>query len=94
MSVNDFAAFWAKIDGCDAKPVITDLPPITNDGTSVSRAEYQHCKGAPVVFYAIKGGGHAWPSGTEHIRLLNIGTKSMQINATDVIWQFFKSLPK
>ncbi len=89
ISTRQYSEFWAKTNGCKPNPERKDLPQITDDGTSVIKDEFQKCE-APVVFYSIRGGGHAWPSGVGHIRIVNVGKTSYQINATKVIWTFFK----
>ncbi len=55
-------------------------------------------KGAEVVFYIIKGGGHCWPGkkiGQLYKWLIvkdgEGGSACMDINAADEIWNFFKN---
>ena len=52
---------------------------------------YRCPSGTDVEFYIILGGGHAWPGSkfTQSISSLT-GYTTFQINATDVIWQFFR----
>ncbi len=89
ISTRQYSEFWAKFDGCNPTPTRTDLPQVVDDGTSVIKDEFQKCA-APVVFYSIRGGGHAWPGGAGHIRIVNVGKMSQQMDATKVIWEFFK----
>ena len=35
---------WAEIDKCDSKPVVTNLPILVNDGTSIQKEEYSGCQ--------------------------------------------------
>jgi polyhydroxybutyrate depolymerase len=47
--------FWASSNGCQRAVVASPSP-------SVTRTTYHGCA-ADVLFYAIQGGGHAWPGG-------------------------------
>ena len=53
--------------------------------------------GAAVEFYIVEGGGHSWPGSkfSEEIAPVT-GPTTFEVNATDVIWQFFRhyQLPK
>ena len=49
---------------------------------------------ARVVWYEIQGGGHRWPPHhadgiRERVAEKELGKSSQNINASDVIWQFF-----
>jgi len=56
---------------------------------------YRACHGnAEVVFYTVAGMGHFWPGGKSHLPERVIGKSSDAINATDVIWEFFRQHPK
>jgi polyhydroxybutyrate depolymerase len=44
---------------------------------------------ADVVFYSIQGGGHSWPGGKAMPRMV-VGETNHEINATRLIWDFFK----
>jgi polyhydroxybutyrate depolymerase len=81
---------WATVDSCDARPVITSLPAMANDGTSVTREEYRNKYGIKVVGYTINGGGHTWPGGTQYLPKAIIGPLSHNLDACEVIWDFFK----
>ena len=72
--------------------VVTDLPDRINDGTTV-RVHTYRCSRSPVVLYEIQGGGHGWPgSRIERGARLNqlFGVVSQEINATEVMLDFFK----
>ncbi len=89
ISVQQYSQFWAKLNGCSLTPDRIDLPQVTDDATSVIKDEFLKCK-APVVVYSIRGGGHAWPGGMDHRRMTYVGKMSNQIDATKLIWEFFK----
>ena len=81
-------AFWAEIDGCAGQPSTVVEPDRVRDGTRVRRLEYAGCReGRAVVLYTIEGGGHTWPGGPG-VGLV-VGRVSREIDATQVIWEFF-----
>ena len=57
----------------------------------VSGIQYTDCA-ADVIFYTIAGGGHGWPGG-EPIPEWIVGYTSMDIDATQVMWEFFMQHP-
>lgn len=91
LSVSETVDFWRLINGCNARPQMdamanTDL----SDGTTVTRLAYDfRClSNAPVLLYAITGGGHSWPG--SRYRLLSFrGRVSQDYSAAKIIWQFF-----
>jgi polyhydroxybutyrate depolymerase len=93
VSTDDYINFWAKQNGCDPKKNEVDLPDLTDDGTSVSHVKFSGCSdGAKVELYIINGGGHTWPGGLQYLGEKVIGKTSRDVNACDVIWDFFKEL--
>jgi polyhydroxybutyrate depolymerase len=95
LSVAETVSHWVNLNRCPTSPKIRlepDRDP--NDGTRVLREVYRSCqKGTGVVLYAIKGGGHTWPDGPGG-QLPTSGRVSRDINATEVIWDFFAKHPK
>ena len=82
---------WAAADHCDANPVITDIPGNAHDGTSIIKEEYTNpANGMQVIGYTVKKGGHTWPGGTQYLPKFLVGTVSHNMNACQVIWDFFK----
>ena len=74
-------AFWARADGCMSAPE-------REDRKTYSLTRYRCPEGKNVELYLIKDNGHAWPGGQQGSRM---GDKpSTALNATDVIWSFFK----
>ena len=85
--VPDWMRKWAALNGCESAPV--------NIFTSahVTGIRYAGSDGqAPVVFYTIEGGGHAWPGGIPLPNWL-AGITTKEINATELMWQFFCQHP-
>lgn len=58
----------------------------------VTRVEYEDCA-EPVVLYKIDGGGHTWPGGQPFARWF-AGPTNDTINATELMWSFFKEHPR
>lgn len=74
----------AALNGCDAVP---KKLPASGD---VSGIRYTGCMdGADVVFYTIEGGGHTWPGGHPLPKWIT-GYTSMDISASETMWEFFK----
>ncbi len=87
----DILKLWIDADACDQKPVISNLPDNTGDGTSIIKEEYTNAKtGVKVVGYTITNAGHTWPGGTQYLPKLMIGSVTHNMNACAVIWDFFK----
>jgi polyhydroxybutyrate depolymerase len=42
------------------------------------------------VVYTIEGGGHTWPGGPQYLPVFLVGKASHNLDATQVIWDFFK----
>jgi polyhydroxybutyrate depolymerase len=78
-------ASWAKRDGCGSEPTNTRIAP------RVIERVYPCPAKTAVEFYIILGGGHAWPGSkfSESIAAIT-GPTTFEVNATTVIWDFFK----
>jgi polyhydroxybutyrate depolymerase len=72
---------WRAIDRCPSPPVVT------RSGKVTRRLSSGCAQNTDVDFYAIDGGGHRWPSGLRRSRVLD--SPSQDLNATQVIWNFF-----
>jgi polyhydroxybutyrate depolymerase len=88
-------------NGCRADPQVTPMASRVSDGTTVSRRTYSGCRaGTDVVWYEIDGGGHRWPphepTRPMMVRFANreLGPSSKNIDATAVLWEFFRTHPK
>ena len=89
VSAKDAAAYWAKANHCSAPPVVT--AGTATDGETVTTTTFKSAAGgADVVQIALSNGGHAWPGGWQYLPPRLIGKTSTAIQATDVIWDFFK----
>jgi polyhydroxybutyrate depolymerase len=82
---------WVALNGCNSTPTVTDLPDISNDGTTIKQRVYTGgTTGSEVVSYVILNGGHTWPQGYQYLNVAIIGKTSQDMNACEVIWTFFK----
>jgi polyhydroxybutyrate depolymerase len=82
---------WIAIDHCNPEPIVTDMPDISKDGTTVTRYEYtEGMQGTAVTGYTIHHGGHTWPGGWQYLPPFLVGKTSRDIQASEVIWNFFK----
>lgn len=93
ISVAKLMQYWASDNGCSGDVVEQTLADTDkNDGTQVKRFVFGTCKTGPesVLLYEIVGGGHTWPGGFQYLPEEVIGRTSRDINASAVMWAFFK----
>jgi len=84
-------AKWVEINNCNVTPTNTELPDISNDGTTIKERKYINAtNGNEVVSYVVTNGGHTWPQGIQALPVSLVGITSQDMNANEVIWQFFK----
>jgi len=82
---------WVSLNKCNTTPLITDLYDLVNDGTTVRQRTYAAgTNGSEVVSYVVLNGGHTWPQGYQYLSELIIGKTNQDMNAGEVIRQFFK----
>jgi len=86
-SIPVFTASWARRNGCAGEPTESVI------AADVVRLEYPGCaETAAVVLYRIEGGGHSWPGGGPVPAWL-VGRTSHSVEATNVMWEFFRRHP-
>ena len=86
--VEDSLKEWERMLGCG--PEVQ-----TARGNGVLEITYDNCaKGGEVEYYRVRGLGHIWPGGVSHMPEKWFGKPSDNLNATDVIWEFFKAHPR
>lgn len=88
--IDSLISFWVKFNQCSPTPTIAQVPN-TNTADNCTAEHYIYAngkKGVNVEFYKIINGGHTWPSAP--INLPNNGNTNRDINASTVIWNFFK----
>jgi polyhydroxybutyrate depolymerase len=88
-SANETVSHWVNLHGCFASDTLAIPDRNTLDGCSVTKIAYTDSLGnEDVVFYQVTGGGHTWPGSA--FDLPRAGNTNRDINASDVIWRFFK----
>jgi polyhydroxybutyrate depolymerase len=89
LSVAKTIEFWVAADSCGPKPETTEIPDVDpHDGIKVVRERYSGGReSSEVILYRVEGGGHTWPSGAR--RVARFGKTARDIDATEVIWEFF-----
>ncbi|MBZ0285542.1 MAG: hypothetical protein K8L97_32730 [Anaerolineae bacterium] len=93
-SAGESLGFWAIHNECATRDPITALEDIDpDDGTFVLREGYTDCaEGADVQLYGVYHGGHTWPGHVIGVSF-ELGLTSKDLDATAVIWEFFKEHP-
>lgn len=92
-SVEHTISVWVKANECPPVPTVSSEPDHVGDGTSITRKVYAPGKdGTEVVLYAIEGAGHTWPG--RQPRLTVLGKSTGNLNANDVMWEFFLRHPR
>lgn len=85
--------FWVNNNGvANSNGVQKVFDTAPGDGTKVHYREYG-ATGSPnqVVVYEIEGGGHTWPGGGQYLPVALVGKTSKEIDANQVIWDFFNT---
>lgn len=92
LSTERTLAYWAEKNRCGAAPLESRLPDtVPTDGTEIRLFAFKDCDGGTeVVLYGVERGGHGWPGGSQYLPIPLIGKVSRDIDATQVIWAFFK----
>jgi polyhydroxybutyrate depolymerase len=84
-SVEHTIAQWAQANRCDPQPSDEELH---LGETKITRSTFRPAQaGAEVVLYQIHGLGHTWPGRESRFKALGPTTKD--IDATEIMWQFF-----
>ena len=83
-AIEEWAASWGTRNGCSSTPNITT--PV--DGVTIRT--WSNCKeNAEVILYTLANHGHSWPGSP----VMPKSITSQAVNATDVMWEFFKAHP-
>jgi polyhydroxybutyrate depolymerase len=82
--IPDWAAAWARRDGCASTPATAT--PVAG----VTVQTWSGCQGnAEVILYTLANHGHSWPGSA----VMPKSITSQAVNATDVMWDFFNAHP-
>ncbi|MET2984723.1 alpha/beta hydrolase family esterase [Aureibaculum conchae] len=91
-TIEKFNAFNQCTNPAEIEPSIDNLP---RDGTSIEITRYNNCEQrTEVVLVKVVGGGHTWPGGAEYLPPIIVGKVSREINASQLILDFFLSHSK
>lgn len=95
ISIDKTIQFWQEHNDCSAAAYTETLPDRDkSDGTRVELARYKNCsKGSALTHITIKNGGSTWPGSKEkpgRMRTTMVGLTSYDIDAAEMIWEFFK----
>ncbi len=90
-------SYWASRNQTETTPIVTEIPDTdTNDGSSISKYNYQNgINNSEVVLYRVLGGGHTEPSIAErysNIYKAIVGNQNGDIEMAEEIWAFFNGL--
>jgi polyhydroxybutyrate depolymerase len=77
---------WAVHNSC------TGMLAPTPTSDHVSTEVWSGCSGGDVILYTIDGGGHTWPGANPDLG--GVGVTTDEINASQLMWQFFQAHPK
>ncbi len=84
-SMPTWAANWARRNRCGPIPIDSVV------AADVTRRSYADCADdAAVVLYTVRGGGHTWPGGGPAPEWF-VGPTSTAIDATSLMWAFFRA---
>ena len=95
-SVQQTLTHWANFNHCNLPDTTLLFNIDTLDGCTVQKIKYTFYQDSgEVVHYKVLNGGHSWPGGDTayftHLSVGLIGNTSMDINASELIWDFFKN---
>jgi polyhydroxybutyrate depolymerase len=89
LSAQDSYAYWLKRNDISATASRRTINPDTGDGTDVSWIEQSNGQ-QTVALATVREGGHTWPGADAFNVGLPIGKTTRDIDANEVIWQFFE----
>jgi polyhydroxybutyrate depolymerase len=87
LSVDELASYWTARNGTVGEPVTEHVT------STVARRTWSGGK-SDVVFYKVQGAGHTWPGGRQYLPEGIIGSTDSSVNATELMWEFFKAHPR
>jgi polyhydroxybutyrate depolymerase len=92
LSVEDTVKMWANFNGCKKSPEVQEIHGL-DSSPLVSVFTYAPCQNhTRVKLYRIEGGGHVWPGEPESLSKSEVGKMNREIDASEEIWRFFKSI--
>lgn len=93
LSAAQTIGYWGNHNKCTPQFELETLPDaVPDDYTRVVRQALPGCA-ADFVLYSVYFGGHTWPSHPIQASI-QLGATSQDIDATQILWDFFKAHPK
>ena len=95
ISTESIVELYKKQNRHSGKPKMATLPNVApEDETTTQRWTYPRGRGGvKLQVDIIKNGGHTWPGKKPYMTERLIGKTSRDYDATEAIWEFFKSCP-
>lgn len=88
-TIDKFRGFNQCMNPAETDLLLDNIP---DDGTEVEITKYDGCEqGTEIVLVKVIGGGHTWPSGAQYLPVRTVGVVSQEINASEMILDFFLS---
>lgn len=89
---------WATMNQCSKYLKTTNIAPLTNDGVTIKKLQYNNCQTrnlvvTPTMLYKVVGGTHSWPGGSAGTNQESAGP-TQSLNASKLILDFFAGLVK
>ena len=81
----DAVSQWVTHNACPEEP------DVSSPAAGVELRSWK-CTGGDVAFYVLEGVGHVWPGGDPNLG--GVGAPSDAVNASAVMWEFFRSHPR
>jgi polyhydroxybutyrate depolymerase len=88
-SASQAVDYWLKRNGSNPNPRSHNIPHLNRDAGRVLCEDYGSGRNE-VVVYTVENGGHTWPGGLPVLEN-KLGVTSQDINASDLICQFFRN---
>ena len=83
---------WLEHNQIYTSQTIEKIPDLDKDKVTVEINEWRSSqKGVSVVLYKIIRGGHTLPGGQQYLPENKIGKTCMDIEASEIIWEFFRN---
>lgn len=78
--------FWRNHNNCTAQPVVTILPDLVQEGSTITTYLYTGCQdNVEVLHYKVINGSHSWPGALPVVP----GITNQDVEGSVEIWKFF-----
>jgi polyhydroxybutyrate depolymerase len=90
VSVNESVSFWVNHTNCNPEPEVN----ISESGKIIKKTYTNKSNNMEVILYTTVDGGHWWPGSDNNFGITVFNDTIQEIDATDLIWEFFEKHPK